>query len=251
MNIDFSKLFHRSSKDTSWGGKVRIPADWNQWPDEWKRTEYKTYSALPRVQLPATSETVEGETLFSIIKKRLSSRSYAPKPVSVANLSTLLRFSCGETGGLTDSSQRRRAQPSGGARFPLETYLLIFKPQNDVPAGIYHYSVMKHELVRLWEHSFTKEEIGKLYPYPWVADAAGVVILTAVFDRTKRKYGERGYRYSLLEAGHIGQNLYLVSTSLGLGCCAVLGSNDEALEALLDIDGESESVVYSFVFGHI
>ena len=73
--------------------------------------------------------------------------------------------------------------------------------------------------------------------------------MTSQFERTQMKYGERGYRYILLEAGHIGQNICLVSETLGLKCCALGGTMDKNLEELLDIDGETESVVYGFAIG--
>jgi SagB-type dehydrogenase family enzyme len=73
--------------------------------------------------------------------------------------------------------------------------------------------------------------------------------MTDVFWRNQNKYGERGYRYILLEAGHIGQNIYLVSEALGLKCCALGGTRDENLEELVDIDGVTESVVYALAVG--
>ncbi|OGJ54835.1 hypothetical protein A2880_02980 [Candidatus Peribacteria bacterium RIFCSPHIGHO2_01_FULL_49_38] len=74
------------------------------------------------------------------------------------------------------------------------------------------------------------------------------VIITAVFSRTINKYGDRGYRNILIEAGHVGQNLYLVSESLGLKCTAIAGTKDEEIERFLDIDGVTESVVYALLF---
>ena len=73
--------------------------------------------------------------------------------------------------------------------------------------------------------------------------------MTAVFSRTQNKYGERGYRYVLLEAGHVGQNLALAAEALGLRCAPLAGTRDETIETLLDIDGVTESLVYTLVFG--
>ena len=73
--------------------------------------------------------------------------------------------------------------------------------------------------------------------------------MTAVFSRNQMKYGERGYRYVLLEAGHIGQNMYLNAAALSLKCCALGGTIDSKLEKFLDIDGITESVVYAVAFG--
>jgi SagB-type dehydrogenase family enzyme len=91
--------------------------------------------------------------------------------------------------------------------------------------------------------------MGELFAYSWVQDASVALILTGVFSRTRVKYGQRGYRYTMLEAGHIGQNVYLVSEALGLKCRGMGGSYDIALEQLLGIDGENESVLYTLILG--
>ena len=74
--------------------------------------------------------------------------------------------------------------------------------------------------------------------------AALVVIFAGVFARTRRKYGERGYRYVLLEAGHTAQNLGLGCVSLGLGCMHVCGFFDDRLNELFALDGVDESALY-------
>ena len=101
----------------------------------------------------------------------------------------------------------------------------------------------------LWDREFSDEDMGQLFTYPWVKDAAIGFVMTAVFWRNRNKYGERGYRYVLHEAGHIGQNVYLVSEALGLKCCALGGTRDENLEKFIDIDGVTESVVYALALG--
>ena len=74
-------------------------------------------------------------------------------------------------------------------------------------------------------------------------------ILSAIFQRTRWKYRERTYRYVLLETGHIGQNLYLAATSMGLGACAVGAFLDDNLNELLGIDGEEEAALYIITVG--
>lgn len=143
----------------------------------------------------------------------------------------------------------RRAQASGGARYPIEVYPLVLRSGEGLPAGLYHYNVKLHALETLWDKSFTKEELKDYFVYEWTADASVVFLMTAVFWRNQMKYGERGYRYVLIEAGHIGQNLYLVSEALGLKCCALGGTKDERVEELLDIDGVNESLVYAVAVG--
>jgi len=109
--------------------------------------------------------------------------------------------------------------------------------------------VKAHALDVLWERAFSADDIGTMFTYPWAQDASLALIFTGVFRRNQMKYGERGYRQILLEAGAIVQNVYLVSTALQMRCCAIDGVNESAIEKLLDIDGFSESAVCSMVLG--
>ena len=74
-------------------------------------------------------------------------------------------------------------------------------------------------------------------------------VLSAMFQRTRWKYRERAYRYVLLEAGHVGQNLYLAATSMGLGACAVGAFFDDKFNDLLGLDGKEEAVLYVISVG--
>lgn len=246
MNIDFSKLFHRASKDQGDGGTVHMPTDMSDWPKVWKTILYKTYELLPAHALSRKApESDPG--LFLSITERKSVEDFTSIPITKEELSTLLLYSCGEI--LQNDSSTKRAQPSGGSRYPVEAYVLVFRTHGDLPTGLYHYNVQDHTLESMCAREFTKEDIRELFIQSWMQDVAAVIVLTGVFSRTKTKYGQRGYRYALLEAGHIGQNVYLVSQALDIKCCAVGGTHDVELEQLLDIDGEHESLLYTLAVG--
>lgn len=242
---EFGSVYHQSSKDNA-KGHPPIPQDSREWPKEWTTTYYKTYPRLPKVDLNDVSLSFD---LFSAIRQRKSQREFAGNPISKRELSLLLKYSCGITGPMDQEQMRRRAQPSGGARFPIEVYPFIFRGK-DIEAGLYHYNIRDHRLDALLIDTFDAEAIQRYFVYPWVSDAACAFVLTAMFDRTKMKYGERGYRYVMLEAGHIGQNVYLISEALGIKCCAMGGTIDHSVEELLDIDGFTESVVYGLIVGN-
>jgi SagB-type dehydrogenase family enzyme len=244
MEPDFSHLFHQSSKDRT-RGHPPIAADSKEWPPEWHTTYYKTYPRLPRIALPDTKPSGD---FFDLIQSRKSRRNFTDKPLSLEALSSLLRYSCGVVGKLEDD-RPKRAHPSGGARFPLEIYPLIFRGSESLPAGVYHYNLKAHALDVLWERAFSEEERSTLFLYPWVKEAAAVFLLTAIFWRSKNKYGEAGYRYILLEGGHIGQNFYLTAEALGLQCAALGGVDNKAIESILDIDGITESAIYALAIG--
>lgn len=242
---DFSHIFHQSSKDHA-KGHPPIPSEYAQWPVEWRTTYYKDYPRLSKMVLPHAQFSGD---LCGVISRRNSQRDFSRQPISLVELSILLEYSCGLTGMLTEG-RRRRAQPSGGGCFPIEAYSLVFRSHADLPSGVYHYNVKDHALDVLWQREFEHKEIDNFFTYPWVADASIAVILTSVFWRTQQKYGERGYRYAMLEAGHIGQNLYLLSETLGLKCCGLGGTRDEKIERLLlDIDGVTESIMYGLAIG--
>lgn len=244
MPNDFSHLFHQSSKDARARGAVNIPASSNEWPEEWRTTYFKSYPRLKRIPLTNTKPL---GTLGDAFFNRETRRDFDKTPIDIATLSGILRYSCGivsNTGG-----SNHRAQASGGARYPIEMYAFVFVGTPDIPAGIYHYNVKEHTLESLWEREFDDAAIANLFVYPWTQQASCVLVMTSVFGRSQAKYGERGYRYILLEAGHIGQNVYLNAAAFGLKCCALGGTFDEQVEKILDIDGVTESVVYAVALG--
>jgi SagB-type dehydrogenase family enzyme len=63
------------------------------------------------------------------------------------------------------------------------------------------------------------------------------------------RYGERGYRYLLLDAGHVCQNLYLAAEPIGCGVCAIAAFFDDKLNAALGLDGEKQFAVYLATVG--
>ena len=241
----FWSFYHQSAKNNE-KGHPPILWDVDLWPEQWKKIEYKTYDRFKKIPLPRRKKE---QDFFELIKKRKSRRNFSSEPLGADEISMILEYSCGITGPGSSDSFFHRAQASGGGRFPIETYLFVHHGNEEIPGGVYHYGVERHELHTLWAHKFSPNEVNRYFMYPWAECASVSVLLTAVFERTMMKYGERGYRYILLEAGHIGQNVYLVSEALGLKCCALGGVRDTAIEELLDIDTSKESLVYSLAVG--
>jgi len=113
---------------------------------------------------------------------------------------------------------------------------------------VYHYDPPRHGLCRL--AGFSTEELERLSPFPELLVPAGLVLfVTAVFWRSRFKYGLRGYRFSLLEAGHVGQNALLDAWSLGLAAVPVGGVYDGRVEELHGVNGVDESLVYVLSVG--
>lgn len=242
--MDFSQLFHQSSKDRSGKGSVSIPLDSSLWPAEWSVISYKDYPRFGKISLGNTRSRAD---LFSTLRKRTSRRDFSKKPLTTGDISALLKYSCGIME--EKNTTHHRAQPSGGGRYPIEVYPVVFVGSDKIPAGLYHYNIRRHALDVLWRRAFTDADVGTFFTYPWARNASLALFLTAIFNRNQMKYGERGYRQILVEAGAIIQNIYLVSTALGLKCCAIDGVREPNIEKLLDVDGIAESVVVSVVLG--
>lgn len=235
--------YHRKSISRAGQGPPTLPADW---PKEWKTIYYKSYQNVPI--LPLTDIVPPAADFFALSAKRASVRGGHGKGISVSDLSLMLKYSCGlQNKARRASGVKLRAQPSGGARFPLEAYILSLKKENGVATGVYHYNVKKHGLDTLCVRDFSHEDIARLFTYPWSVDCSMALIITAVFERSSPKYGERAYRFALIEAGHIGQGVYLAGESCGVGVTGMGGVREEALHELLDIDGTQEALVYALM----
>lgn len=149
-------------------------------------------------------------------------------------------------GGATP--QPVRAAPSGGAVYPLEVYLVV-AAVDGLDAGIYHYAIDRHALELLRSGTFGEVLVSAASDHATFTRAAVTLVLAGIFGRSHFKYGERGYRFTLLEAGHICQNMLLTVTELGLGAVPVGGFIDEDVNALIDLDGVDESVLYLIPVG--
>jgi len=142
----------------------------------------------------------------------------------------------------------RRPAPSAGGLYPLEMYVAA-RSVDGLADGFYHYNVPRHELEPLPDAAPLDQLSDVLLVQPYVQSANVLVFLAAVFSRTLRRYGPRGYRYMLLEAGHVGQNLCLLAAELGLGTLCVGGFQDGMLNAHLGLDGRNEAVLYCVCAG--
>jgi SagB-type dehydrogenase family enzyme len=202
---------------------------------------FKRYLHMPRTRLPPVADAPIGD-LGDAIRRRRSSRSHGGASLSQQQLATLAFLTIG------CQADNRRCLPSAGALYPLELYVAVSRVAGLVP-GLYHYDPRGHALAQLRDHDCI-EAISDAVFLPEVREGAGaVLLLSAMFGRSKLKYGERAYRFALLEAGHAMQNLLLVATSLGLGSCPVGGFIDDRLNDLLDIDGVEEALLYACIIG--
>lgn len=189
-----------------------------------------------------------GVRLDEALLGRVSCRRFRVDAVPLAVLSALLSAGYGSESRSGPVLQDRPV-PSGGGLYPLELSLLVRAVDGLLP-GVYHYvpAARGLELVRAVE--LPRAFITYLFMgQPWVAEAALVAVISFVGGRSLTKYGDRGYRYALLEAGHVMQNLNLAASALGLGCVNLGGFYDDELATLAGIDIEQEIPLYCSAIG--
>jgi SagB-type dehydrogenase family enzyme len=157
------------------------------------------------------------------IKERRTIRDFKERILSLAQLSQLLWAAQ----GITDSATGKRASPSAGALYPLDIYVLIGENGVEkIEAGVYHYLPTEHSISFISKGDRRKEIASASLGQRWMAKAPIIFMITAEYRRITGKYGERGIRYALIEAGHVGQNLFLQAEALGLGAGIVGAFND-------------------------
>ena len=217
--------------------------DWSKQPGVCKRCENRQ----EEIPLPEP-EWQGGAPIWSVMKDRRSQREFTQEAISLAHLSQLLSATQGITH--TAFGHPLRASPSAGALYPVETYLVVNRVENLEP-GLYHYYVPQHLLEVLAQGSLGRDLAKAALGQDMAGTAAVVFVWTAVVQRSKWKYKERGYRYIYLDAGHIGQNLYLAATALNLGCCTMGALFDEEVNQLVGADGKEETVVYMGAVGNV
>jgi SagB-type dehydrogenase family enzyme len=206
---------------------------------------FKHYPQARKVALPRTWQLTE-ENLSPLIQNRRSLRKYAQEPISLEHLAFLLWASQGVTGQA--GRYLFRSTPSAGALYPVETYLNAHSVAG-LPAGLYHFDVENFALDRLTDQDQAESVAHGCLDQGFMAQAPVVFLWTGVFRRAMHKYGDRGVRYILLDAGHICQNVMIAAEAVGCGSCAVAALYDGEINQLLQIDEEEESILYAASVG--
>lgn len=187
-----------------------------------------------------------GPNLWKVLLKRRSIRAYSHSPLPLEKLSNLLWA----TQGITDQpfSSWYRTAPSAGALHPIDTYLLVNRVEG-LGSGIYFLHVQDFSLERKSQGDFSRQIAQAALDQHIAREAAVVFIWVAVIPRSRQKYRQRAYRYIYLDCGHIGQNLYLAATAMGLGCCGIAAFFDDEVNNLVGVDGQEETAIYLATVG--
>lgn len=203
----------------------------------------------PRVVLPDPGQIETGAAdLRQAIERRRSCRRYAETALSTEELSFLLWCTQGVR-QLQPDLATFRTVPSAGARHAFETYLFVNRVEG-VASGLYRFLAIEHQLAEVRTGADLPGKLAKAcFGQQFVATSAATFVWTAVAYRMTWRYGQRGYRYLLLDAGHVCQNLYLSAEAIDCGVCAVAAFDDAAVNRLLEIDGRKQFTVYLAAVG--
>lgn len=197
------------------------------------RSQAPVWINATRLRLPEPRYESEVSVEEALLKRR-SAREYARGSLTLQEVSQLLWAAQ----GITDP-QGLRTAPSAGALYPLEVYLIVGEVEAVAP-GVYKYVPDGHEIIRVLDGdkrvSLAEAALGQV----WVRNAAVDIVIAAVYERTTRKYGERGIRYVHLEAGHAAQNICLQAVALNLGVVTVGAFYDEQVKTVLSLPGREQ-----------
>jgi SagB-type dehydrogenase family enzyme len=198
----------------------------------------------PTISLPAPR--LEGEmSLEEAILERRSRRDFRDSPLTLGEVSQILW--AGQ--GITDAAGLRAA-PSAGALYPLDIYLVVGKQGVEgLGEGVYYYLPPSHSLEPTVQGDVRQTLAWLSREQMFVAEAPLSLLITGEYERTTKKYGERGVRYVHMEAGHVAQNVYLQAESLGLGTVTMGAFQDEKLSEALNLP-PSYRPLYVMPIGH-
>jgi SagB-type dehydrogenase family enzyme len=236
--------------------RIRMMVDWRNTDQnrgiEPPPVEKPVPSGAKRIDLPGPEElTGLGEmSLREAISRRRSRRVFTDEPLTLRELSFLL--------WATQGVRRRagphavfRTVPSAGCRHSFETYLVVMNVE-DLQPGLYRYLPLEHQLVLLREDpdiplELTNAALGQGF----CARSAVTFVWTTVPYRMEWRYDLAAHRVIPLDAGHVGQNLYLASEAIGAGTCTIAAYDQEAMDSFLGIDGQEEFALYLAPVGKV
>ncbi|HUV55994.1 MAG TPA: SagB/ThcOx family dehydrogenase [Dehalococcoidales bacterium] len=187
-------------------------------------------SAQIYLKAPSQKGTV---SLEEAITQRRSLRNFSSESISQSQLSQILWSSQ----GITDAQGRYRAVPSAGAIYPLEIFIACGENSVEgIDDGVYHYNPTSHSLSLHHKGEIRLELARAALNQEYIYQAPLDIVICALYERTTWGYGSRGERYVHIEVGHIGQNIYLQATALGLATVAIGAFYDEQVRQVLRLD---------------
>ena len=207
-------------------------------------------SRLMSLYKPVFLDSVQGSFFTNFLTKRISATNNLINVLlTLQDISYVLRCGYGLQEYNEESSRKSfRTVPSAGKKYPLELYVILFKALDMCKSGVYHYNVEMHTLEPLILKEFTEDNIKEFTPVKWLYNAHGMICITGDLFKMVSRYGDRGYRYVLLEAGHVAQNVLLAGVERKVSIVPIGGVNEREIEASIGLNNGEEKVLYTLFF---
>ena len=201
----------------------------------------KYYPRMPRISMEkAGAPRID---MVHALEQRHSTNSIDKKnALELDHVKELLGYS------LRKREKGGRPYPSGGALYPIETYVIV-QNVKDLPQGVYHYDPHENALEELWNIPMPLQVFAEKYGASWANDAPLIILFTGMWERSAVKYDDFAYFLGLVEAGHMAQNILLIASARGLATCPLGGFDDDAVTKLLDLDEREEKPIYAIAIG--
>lgn len=180
------------------------------------------------------------------LARRRSRRVFKDYSLTIEQVSQLLW----SAQGITEERIGFRTAPSAGALYPLDIYLVVGKEKvEDLKEGVYHYNPHSHSLTIILEEDQRRELARACLRQKFIEDAPISLVITVEFSRITNHYGKRGIYYAYMEAGHVGQNVYLQAESLELGTVVIGAFYEEDISQALNLP-DQRIPLYVMPVGH-
>lgn len=177
--------------------------------------------------------------LGEAMSARHSGRTFGTDPLPLEDLGSILLLANGVMRTTTiarDVVFYHRSTPNSGGLGCVEVFCIALSVK-DLRPGIYHFDSVSHDLAMISDGDLRNWLRSCVLFQREFSSASVALVLVASLDRLSEKYGARGYRLALIDVGCVCENIYLVSTALGLQVCAAAGFVDSELDRALGIDG--------------
>ncbi|MBK1988228.1 SagB/ThcOx family dehydrogenase [Sphaerospermopsis aphanizomenoides BCCUSP55] len=214
-----------------------------------KRVSATELRYMPEAAFLELPQAPHNNHVSELLERRSSVRSFANKVMPLISLAQLLDAGCGLNGlrHMDGYTYEARNSPSAGGLYPIEIFVST-QAVEGLTAGLYHYEPRGHGLHRVSD-AVPTDFIEPFLQQDYIVNANALFFFTSVFMRSMCKYGARGYRFALLEAGHQAENICLMAVQLGLGSLCIGGFNDTDVNTMLGIDGKHHAALYCVAVG--
>ncbi len=210
------------------------------------KTTYNTRQIISSVSLPAPQLT-GNLSVEAAIQNRRSVRHYSNQSVTVGNVSQILW----SAQGITDTQYQLRAAPSAGQVYPLEIYVIAGPNVSGLKEGVYQYEPSNNTLEMFMNGDLRGNLSDIADGQPWVKQAPLDILITGDNQKMINKYPDKDLstRFVDLEAGHVGENIYLQAESLGLVTVSLGSFDSNQLSQKFELPS-NETPLYIFPIGH-